>query len=369
MGVSVRDDHRVVTFDQIATDLQELRAAAGNPSYSDLVHRVEAVRVARGVPAERARPARSTLYDAFRTGRRRIDERLVADLVLALGAEAAEAADWVARCRRAVPADTLAAPAEVERVETITAVEPLDPAERVETVEQVGASAPRLVAGARRRRTVALVLLGSIAINLIGRKLSDGFELSLYLDMVGTAITAVALGPWWGVGVGVTTNVLGVGFSGWHSLPFILVQVGGALVWGYGVHRFGMGRSMSRFLGLNVLVAIVCTAIAAPILLLLYGGGVGHGSEDIVAGFMAHGQNLVTAVFSANAVTSVSDKMISGFITLAALDALRRHLPLAQQRVAPASDLMQPRVWFLDQRLRAQARWARPVPTEGRLVD
>ena len=38
----------------------------------------------------------------------------------------------------------------------------------------------------------------------------------------------------------------------------------GALVWGYGVHRFGFGRTPLRFLLLNIAAAVACTLTSAP---------------------------------------------------------------------------------------------------------
>jgi len=84
--------------DELADLLRTLRAWAGNPSYAELVRRISALRAARGVPAAECAPGRVTVYDCFRTGRRRIDMDLVLDIVTALGAPAAELGRW----RRAV---------------------------------------------------------------------------------------------------------------------------------------------------------------------------------------------------------------------------------------------------------------------------
>ncbi|MEU6281471.1 hypothetical protein [Streptomyces sp. NPDC047028] len=84
--------------DELADLLRTLRAWAGNPSYAELVRRISALRAARGVPPAECTPGRVTVYDCFRTGRRRIDMDLVLDIVTALGAPAPELGRW----RRAV---------------------------------------------------------------------------------------------------------------------------------------------------------------------------------------------------------------------------------------------------------------------------
>ena len=135
--------------------------------------------------------------------------------------------------------------------------------------------------------------------------------------MTGTAIAAMALGPCWGALVGGVTNLLGVASSGPASLPFGLVNVAGALVWGYGVRRFGLGRTLPRFFSLNLLVALVCSAVAVPILLLLFSGSTGHGQDGIGATILE----------------------LSGFVALVAIAShplsLRSRTPLD---VLPSSD-------------------------------
>lgn len=74
-------------FAPITALLQQLRLAAGNPSFNEVVQRVAAVRAARGMPGPLQRPARSTVYDCFKPGRQRYDMPLVIDIVRALGAD------------------------------------------------------------------------------------------------------------------------------------------------------------------------------------------------------------------------------------------------------------------------------------------
>ncbi|HWI42157.1 MAG TPA: hypothetical protein VNS81_00955 [Nocardioides sp.] len=308
------------TLDELALELQRLRAAAGSPSYAEIAVRVGRQRQERGIPAAEARPGRTTVYDAFRTGRRRIDPALVAEIVRALGVDDAGVARWTQACREAqhtVPEPVGSVPPEPSSAVTPQAAED---------------ASPRL-----GRRRLAVVLVACLAINLVGRGLVDALHLPLYLDMVGTAIAAVVVGPWHGALAGVLTNLGGVPISGSDSLAFAVVNVAGALVWGYGVRRFGMGRTIPRFLALSVVVALVCTTLAVPILVVLYGGSTGHGEDSITATVREATHNLVLAVLSANILTSLGDKLISGFVALAAYDAVRaRHQGRSAAAVRPA---------------------------------
>ncbi|WP_121254790.1 ECF transporter S component [Nocardioides ferulae] len=310
----VDSPHRV-TWDLLATELQSLRRSAGDPSYAEIARRISERRLGDGATEHAARVARTTVYDAFRTGRARVNLGLVREIASALGADDALVDGWVARCRE----DDR--PAEATGVSVPVAV----PAEAA-TIDVPEPAPPPA------RRHVLLLMLACVAVNLLGRSFVDLFHLPIFLDMVGTAIAAIALGPWRGAAVGLATNLIGVLPSGAESIPFAAVNVLGALVWGYGVHRFRLGLTLARFFLLSVLAAVACSLVAVPILVFLYGGFTsGHGDEHIVATFLELTQQLYLAVSVSNLLVSMADKLISGFVALVAISAL----PLAMRAGLP----------------------------------
>lgn len=271
-------------WDGVVARFQELRQSAGNPSYEVIAQRITESREGAGVSPHAARAARSTVYDSLRPGRARLNVDFLYEIAEALGGTVADVDQWVRDAHRA-PADELAA------------------------------APPTL-------RQALVLATACIAANLVGRVMVDVLHLPIYLDMVGTAIAAVALGPWRGAAVGATTNVVGAVGSGWVSIPFALVNVAGALVWGYGARRLRMVRTLPRFLLLNVLVATTCTLVAVPILVVVFGGSVGQGQDFITQTFLDLGNGLVAAVGFSNLVTSMGDKVISGFIALVVISSL-----------------------------------------------
>ena len=88
-------------LDTIAHDLRAMRSAAGEPSYAEIGRRVADRRAARGVPEHERRIPRTTLFNCFRDGRRRIDVDAVTEIALALGLPDAELARWSERLRLA----------------------------------------------------------------------------------------------------------------------------------------------------------------------------------------------------------------------------------------------------------------------------
>ncbi|MGZ4497946.1 MAG: ECF transporter S component [Nocardioides sp.] len=308
-------------LDLIATDLQELRARAGHPSYAEIVTRIGQQRRDRGEP-DASRPGRTTVYDAFRLGRRRLDSALVLEIVRALGAGDDEVEAWAERCRRARDDGAQGARGVASVVSAPSAFDP---------------RARPVVAG---RGAVAVTLACCVLVNLLGRTVVDVLHLPLFLDMVGTAVSSVVLGPWWGALVGVVTNVAGVASSGPGSVPFALVNVAGALVWGYGWRR-GWGRSVPRFLLLNLAVGAVCTAVAVPILLLLFDGFNHHAEDRITATVLSLSHVLWLAVLTSNLLTSIADKVVTGFVALAVVESLPgRGTSRWAERTAGASGAM-----------------------------
>lgn len=312
------------SFDRIALDLRNLRESAGEVSYAELVRRITALRLQRGIHTAAAIPARSTVYNAFKTGRARMDTGLLRDIVLALGATTEEADAWVLRCR------------EVRRVAERQAKRETPEAAKPQPLPVPDLMVP--TASPLSLGTTGLLMVGCVALNLLGLWVTAVFKLSVYLDMVGTAIASIVLGPWHGVAVGIASSNLGFLTGDPATNPFTLVNIAGALVWGYGVRRFRMGADLGRFVTLDLIVAAVCSAVAVPILLIAFGGYNGHASVGAVLSLQADGLPTLVSLFSTNIVTSIIDKLITGVIVLLAFVLLHRrfripvgHMPLVER--------------------------------------
>ena len=75
------------TLDELCAALGLLRSAAGAPSYAEIARRIGRLRAGE-------EPAKVTVYDCFRPGRRRVDDRLVGDIATVLGAAPDDARSW-----------------------------------------------------------------------------------------------------------------------------------------------------------------------------------------------------------------------------------------------------------------------------------
>ena len=319
-------DAGIVTIDDFVEQLGRLRVRAGSPSYAEIASRIAHRRQVSGDSVERARVARSTVYDAFRPGRRRLDVRLLTEILAALGLDEASVDLWVRAAQRAA-AHPRPSPAPNRTTTSDPVPGTVDTTPPVEAGTSSETSPLRCLPVERAARGVALLLVACVAVNLLGRLLVDTLALPLFLDMTGTAIAAIALGPWWGALVGLATNVLGAAVSGAASLPFTLVNITGALVWGYGVHRYRMSRSLPAFFSLNMMAALACSLVATPII-LLYTGVITHSSQDTADHVVEVLHVVVVGTFLGNLLISLFDKLISGFIALVVLEA-RGQSPIA----------------------------------------
>jgi energy-coupling factor transport system substrate-specific component len=188
------------------------------------------------------------------------------------------------------------------------------------------ATLPRRASSRIPLTLVVALVPAAAALNIVGGTINTALKLPTFLDMIGTCVAAIVLGPWWGALVGVITNVGGSFFNGPIGIPFALANVTGALIWGYGVRSWGMGRNQVTYFLLNVLVALGVSAAAAPIVIFVFGGATGHSSDALTAAFAQAGQDLVTSVFASNVIVSLADKIIAGYIGLAIIAALQANL-------------------------------------------
>lgn len=289
------------SFDGIVTDLRELRVKTGVVTYAEIARRIGRHRGQLNGDGVNDAPARSTVYDAFRLGRSRLNPELVGQIVRALGEDEQSVRQWKVRCYQVQASSER----NCER----------DPVCIGDPVESPANTQP-LKPDRSRYIYVGSVMLVCVLLNALGYALVGKLHLALYLDMVGTAAGAIMLGPWYGVAIAVLGNAAGMAIHGPMALVFALVNVAGALVWGYGVRRSAWAATFTQFFRLNLVVAVVCTLVAVPLLMLGYHGGSGHTSDQLTYTFTSSGQNLLSAVFLSNGITSILDKLATGFIAL-----------------------------------------------------
>lgn len=286
-------------LDDLAHDLQRRRVDAGGVSYAEIAVRIGRLRQERGLSPEQARVARSSVFDAFREGRSRLNADLVADIALALGDDDEAAERWRRRVLDAQHGGT----------DTTTG------ADR-------GDEVPAVVDPRPRRVLVGALAAGAVFLNLFAGVTAQRFELPVFLDMIGTATVAIVLGPWHGVAVGVVTNLLGTLTTSPETLLFALVNAAGALVWGYGIRRMGRRRPYLRFAVVSLCAGLACALVALPLNALLYGWPPDGDTAALSVLFASAGAGRDAALLGAEVSASLLDKLLAGFAGLLIAAAL-----------------------------------------------
>jgi hypothetical protein len=115
-------------------------------------------------------------------------------------------------------------------------------------------------------------LLACVAVNVASSVLGSSINHLLYLDMLGTAVAALTVGPWWAASVGLSTNWIlqyAPGHSDWFD--YTIVNVLGGLTWGWCSRTrllapFRPGTTsralFGRLLGLIMIGGFVCSTAA-----------------------------------------------------------------------------------------------------------
>ncbi len=170
-------------------------------------------------------------------------------------------------------------------------------------------------------QAVMLVALAA-AVDVVGGWVAGLVKVPVFLDTIGTFVAAAVLGPWWGAAAGVANNVVSALFNGPSSVPFGIVSIAVALVWGYGLRGLQLGRNAGSLLLLNLVVAMVAAFVSAPIVYLVYGGATGHASDALTLAFEVAGKSLAAAVLVSNLVLNAADKLITAYVGLAIVRAL-----------------------------------------------
>lgn len=300
-------------LDRFALELQQLRESTG-VSYASLALQVSELRLARGLHEAAARTPRSTVYNCFSAGRARLDTELLRDIVISLTGNETEAESWVARY-----------------------VEARSQSEAIRR----GATARQICPEPKRAKapkgSVLLILIAAVIINRAGMVSSTLLDLSLFLDMIGTCLAAIVLGPWYGVAVAVAYQGIALFTNFDLGALFVLVNITGALVWGYGVRRFALGSTLTRFTLLGVLTAVACSAVGIPINMFLARLASDHSLDALFAALEAMNMPVFAALFFTNLTTSIIDKLLAGFIALVMFVVLHRrygfpaaHMPLVE---------------------------------------
>lgn len=149
-----------------------------------------------------------------------------------------------------------------------------------------------------------------VALNIVLALITKGLHIPfLFMDTMGTILTAAVLGPFWGGLVGLVTNVITAMVNNPVELPFAIVNMTIGIVVGLVARKFGFGPKVAILTGLGL--AVLAPLIGTPIAVYVFGGLAG-GSLDILTGWLVKsGQRIFTAAFFPRIGSNLIDKTVS----------------------------------------------------------
>ena len=179
-------------------------------------------------------------------------------------------------------------------------------------------------------QTLVLIVI-SIAINMIAGQLVSMLKLPIFLDSIGTLLSAVLAGPIIGMLTGLLTNIIWGLLTDPMAAAFAPVAMVIGLAAGL-LARIGWFRSLPKVIASGVVITLAVTVIAVPIRTYLFGGVTGSGADFLVAYVHSMGNDLIESV----AMTVLGANLVDKILTAIIVWLLVRNMPQRTLRSFPA---------------------------------
>lgn len=147
----------------------------------------------------------------------------------------------------------------------------------------------------------------SVAMNIVLGIITSALGIPLYLDTLGTVLTAAIIGPIPGIIVGALSNIITGLMYSVTDIPFCLVNMAVGLIVGLVAKKFKFTLVSAIITGLAL--SFICPAIGTPIGIYVYGGLNGSVSDVLVMSLVQAGKDIFQASFLRNVASNLVDKV------------------------------------------------------------
>lgn len=177
----------------------------------------------------------------------------------------------------------------------------------------------------------------AVAINLVVGAVVKELSLPVFLDTMGTVLVAVLVGARAGALVGTVSQLLMGLLTGYHYLPFVVIQWLLSLIVSAAANRRGFA-SVWRTAGWGIAAGLCCGALSAVISYTFFRGVTGGGVTWVTAALRSIGLSLPAAVAIGSSAADVADKTIVIIVVGVVLRSLPKRIlgrfPRAARAVA-----------------------------------
>lgn len=160
----------------------------------------------------------------------------------------------------------------------------------------------------RNKKVYVVAFCGiCVAMNIVLGIITSAMGIPLYLDTLGTVLSAAIIGPVPGVIVGALSNIITGLMYSVSDIPFCLVNMAVGLIVGLVAKKFKFTIVSAVITGL--VLSFVCPAIGTPIGIYVYGGLNGSASDVLVMSLVQAGKDIFQASFLRNVASNLIDKV------------------------------------------------------------
>ena len=160
----------------------------------------------------------------------------------------------------------------------------------------------------------------AVAMNIVLGIITSALGIPLYLDTLGTVLSAAILGPLPGIIVGALSNIITGLIYSVSDIPFCLVNMAVGLGVGLVAKKFKFDWIQALIVGL--VLSVLCPAIGTPIGIFVYGGLNGTFSDVLVMSLVQGGKSIFQASFLRNIASNLIDKVGTCLIGCALIKAM-----------------------------------------------
>lgn len=174
-------------------------------------------------------------------------------------------------------------------------------------------------------RVVITIIPVGIGINIIGGVLAQTLKLPIFLDSIGTMLSAVMLGPWLGALTGLFSNVIQGLFTDPVTIPFGMVNAVIGLVVGFLALKRGFEDYVTPLIA-GLILSILAPIVGTPIAVYLFGGVTGGGIDLLYALLLKAGNEIFASAFLARVPVNLVDKLISAYLIMVIIRKLPENM-------------------------------------------
>ncbi|WP_297206661.1 ECF transporter S component [uncultured Brachyspira sp.] len=142
----------------------------------------------------------------------------------------------------------------------------------------------------------------------------------LFMDSIGTILSAVVLGPVYGAIVGILSNLILSFFLSHQHLYFAIINALIGLIVGFSAYKFRFNIISALVIG--IVIGIIATLIGTPISIVLSNGFTGGTVDSFITSLIEKGVNIVKASFIARVLANIIDKVLSCLIVYIAVNKI-----------------------------------------------